>query len=401
MHRHRLSKIFVGIFIVMTLQGGAGEAQATSIVITEGGTYTGNWESQDLTVPVVDIQTSEPVLIQNAVLRGKGTLINIRYAQADVTIKHCSGYGINPNIRGRVMGKFIDSEWTNNLVVENNFIEGTSGIYVQDFYGDGSTNQTIKIQYNQFRNIDGRHSDGVGGYLSSPEGGSAVQFNQVRHVANIEIAWNEIINQPWKSRTEDVMNFFLSSGTASSRLLVHDNFIDGSYPADPVTDDFTGGGIITDGPAQVADNATAYLYVYNNQVIRTTNYGIGISAGHHNEFANNRVIASGHLSDGRWVNAQNIGAYIYNIYNAPAAAFTYNSMHDNEIGWQARNSFGKIARNDLWLPGCETGECENNTPLPAPITHDTEAAEYTLWQNKLKANGIRIGEQNVNPAGIQ
>ncbi|WP_189011719.1 NPCBM/NEW2 domain-containing protein, partial [Deinococcus malanensis] len=43
------------------------------LVISKGGTYSGNWESPD-TGPAVSIQTTEPVIIENANIRGKGVL---------------------------------------------------------------------------------------------------------------------------------------------------------------------------------------------------------------------------------------------------------------------------------------------------------------------------------------
>ena len=50
-------------------------AYSGPLVITKGGTYSGNWESQDPNVPVISVQTSEPVIIENSNLRGKGNII--------------------------------------------------------------------------------------------------------------------------------------------------------------------------------------------------------------------------------------------------------------------------------------------------------------------------------------
>ena len=45
------------------------------LVITHGGTYSGTWESDDRSVPAVVVKTSEPVIIENSVVRGRGDLI--------------------------------------------------------------------------------------------------------------------------------------------------------------------------------------------------------------------------------------------------------------------------------------------------------------------------------------
>ena len=48
---------------------------AGPIIITRGGTYSGSWENLTDRTPVVTIKTTEPVVIQNATIKGKGHLI--------------------------------------------------------------------------------------------------------------------------------------------------------------------------------------------------------------------------------------------------------------------------------------------------------------------------------------
>jgi hypothetical protein len=43
--------------------------------ITQGGTYSGNWESQDPSVAAVPISTTEAVVIQDCIVRSKSDLI--------------------------------------------------------------------------------------------------------------------------------------------------------------------------------------------------------------------------------------------------------------------------------------------------------------------------------------
>ncbi len=83
-----------------------------------------------------------------------------------------------------------------NLRVENNFLRGTPGVKVHMWTGDGSANQTVKVLRNRVRNIDGRISNGKGGYRAGAYGG-LVQFFQsdkVRNMRGMEIAWNEVVN---------------------------------------------------------------------------------------------------------------------------------------------------------------------------------------------------------------
>ncbi len=45
------------------------------IVITEGGTYSGNWQSTDAKTPAVTVSTTAPVVIENSHIRSAGNLI--------------------------------------------------------------------------------------------------------------------------------------------------------------------------------------------------------------------------------------------------------------------------------------------------------------------------------------
>jgi hypothetical protein len=371
------------------------------IVITAGGTYTGNWESDDVNTPAIDIQTTQPVIIQNSIIRSKSVCIHIAMAGANVTIKNNCAYGLNPGVVGGHAGRFINSSASNNLVIENNYIESTAGIYILSFQGNGSSSQTIGIKYNQFKNIEGRTSTGTG-YRSDDVGFirvQAIQFDKVQNMSNVEVAWNEVVNEPYKSRSEDVINMYLSSGKPTSHILIHDNFINGSYPADVAKGSFSGGGIIADGNPTTLASATAYLEVYNNQIVATTNYGIAIACGHDNIMYNNRVVASGYLADNvTFLSAQNIGDYVYNIHSN--AFFFNNNSYNNAIAWNKKNTAGAIVRNDKYFPNCITGGCTSNTSLTSTLTYNTQLQEYTLWQNKLSTNNITLGHASCIVSGL-
>ena len=107
-----------------------------------------------------------------------------------------------------------------------------------------------------------------------------------------EIAWNQVVNQPGQSRPEDNISVFESSGTSSSPILIHDNYIQGAYAADPANDSsYTGGGImLSDGSTGVLATDPGYVSAYNNIIISTSNYGIAISSGHNDTIYNNTII---------------------------------------------------------------------------------------------------------------
>lgn len=219
---------------------------------------------------------------------------------------------------------------------------------------------------------------------SSPR--NFLQLNNVRATKNVEVAWNQVINAPDESRVEDNINIYLSSGTADSPILIHDNYIHGAYPADPVAPKFSGGGIIIDGGTADLQAAAGFVQIHGNQVVSTTNYGIAIAAGHDIDIRDNRIVSSGMLEDGRWLGAANVGSYVANFYGV-ANTFFDNVVTTNTIGWiNAKGQF-----NNVWFPDCPGADCQGNSYLQGAVTIDTEKAEFVSWQQKLVTANVQVG----------
>lgn len=363
------------------------------LVITKGGTYTGNYQSTDPNVPAIFVKTSEPVIIENANLRGSGDLIKGWWN--NLTVRNTRGYGLNPNVYGRVTGRFISAEQVVSLNVHNNYMEGTTGIYTNVFEGNRAAGQTIKILRNVVKNIDGRKSNGAGGYLNERELVQFVQMAKLRDVPGMEVAWNQVINEPGKSSLEENINMYQSSGTAGSRVKIHNNYIQGAYAIYPGTDSgYSGGGVMLgDGDTSSMSVAGGHVDVYDNQIISTSNQGVGLAGGHNQSVYNNRVISSGRLADGTRILAQNVGIYVWDINNGTSkGTFFNNVVRDNQIGWTRINTNGSTWLNNMWLPNCSSS-CYNNTTWSGAVTVDTERAEFTYWQNKLASAGVKVGPQ--------
>src|SRR6185369_16291292 len=139
------------------------------LVITHGGTYSGTWESDDRSVPAVLVKTSEPVVIENSMIRGRGDLIASGVDHTNITVRHTAGFGLNPGVYGKAPGRFLDVEVFDNVDLEDNYMENTGGIHLLNYAGDFSSNETVRILRNQAHNIDGRKSDGNGGWLDFNE----------------------------------------------------------------------------------------------------------------------------------------------------------------------------------------------------------------------------------------
>ncbi|HEX4124231.1 MAG TPA: hypothetical protein VHY37_05840, partial [Tepidisphaeraceae bacterium] len=185
-------------------------ADSSILIITHGGTYRGTWISHDRRVPAVTVKTAEPVVIEDSTVRGPGDLIVSAVDHTQITVREVRAFGENPGAIGKCPGRFIDIENCDSATVENNYLEHTAGIYFNRYAGDFAPGHTIKILRNVARDIDGRYSDGHGGWLDfntraplaggpSENGYYEVQFAQldhVQHLPGVEIAWNQMINDP-------------------------------------------------------------------------------------------------------------------------------------------------------------------------------------------------------------
>ncbi|WP_424949842.1 hypothetical protein [Deinococcus sp.] len=365
------------------------------LVITKGGVYSGSWGSSDANIPAIDIQTDQPVVIENSTMRGRGNIISA--LRGRLVIRNSVIYGINSNVSGRPQGNFLNLNEMYSLDVRNNTINGTLGIYMRAYVGSPSKGETIKISQNKFRNIDGRPSNGKGGYQLdySNQHPHMIQLNDVHSVPNVEISWNEVINEPGKSLVEENINLYESGGTLSSPILIHDNYIQGAYGPQPANDiNYAGGGIVL-GDSGRDNPTTGFVNVYNNTVVSTTNQGIAIAGGSHNHVFRNRIVSSGLLPDNRRIIAQNVGMYLWDIHNSPTsrATFNNNSMEDNYVAWNRVNSNGTVSNNPWWFPSCGTNNitCSGNIS-GGRATLQSEAREYVLWLEKLNSNGVKIGQ---------
>ena len=318
------------------------------IVITAGGTYTGHWTSTGSTPPV-RVRTTEPVTIRNSIVvnRENATLIQAEARGSNVTIEDVFANG--------GAGRFFSGEDVKVLVVRRSDIIRTGGIYVLKTQPGG----TISVTRNRQRDVQG--SSGLRQFL---------QLDQVT-TATIDVSWNEIVNVYGRSRVEDNISLYR---TAFAR--VHDNFIQGGYPNNTL-DGYSGSGIMIDSLGS-HDNE-----IYSNQIVDTTNAGIGIAGGYNNKVYDNRLIFDGRLATGERLAAANVGVFVWDASRDPS--WSNNQAYRNYVGWV--NARGN--RNDWWLPHC-SGNCGNVRHAGA-IRNLNEFAEWVRWLRKLQASKIKVG----------
>ena len=363
------------------------------LVIEHGGTYSGTYTSTSSQTPCVRVRTTEPVVLRGCVLRGPGALVEADDGGADLTIVNCQGQGLPPTADQTAPGRFLHASNPVSIRLEHNYFEHTAGIYIYQWQNSDLPGQTLTVRYNKVREIDGRYRNGGGTTANF------LQLNQVHGLNEAEIAWNEVINSPNGSLVEDVINVYNSSGLRRSPLRIHHNYIRGAYPVPATAASFSGSGITTDGDASSVLTATAYVEAYENQIISTCNAAMNIAAGHNNHFHDNRLVTSGLLPDSTRLNATYAATAIFNYYKKPATVFHDNRMTDNTIGyvkWGANSPLPD--RYDLSAKACST--CTGTTHLPNPITLQTEAQEWPLWQQRQRQHGVVVGPVEAGRAPV-
>jgi len=355
-----------------------------TLIITKGGTYSGTWESYDSQIPAVDIRTSEPVIIENSTIRGAGYLIKSWGYGADITVRNTRGYGLPPTTwRGYIKSRrFLTVDTFRNIVVENCSLENTAGIYIGDDYvGDGTPSNSIKIRYNKALNIDGRTYKGI-------DVVQFVQFNYRGAVPDVEIAWNQVINKPNQSAVEDNINIYKSRGTPEAPMRIHNNYIQGAYPYPANSKEYTGGGILTDSPTKDSTEVTAFVIIHDNQLVGLGNHCIGIAGGNNIEVCNNRAVVAALFNDstrfpfwtsGIWARDYYKGRYTFN-----------NSIYHNTLAVLGKE---RTWRNDIDDSTYIVATVFDNKHLKSEVTINHEADEFKLWQEKLASAGIKLGLQ--------
>ncbi|MFT4309895.1 MAG: hypothetical protein ACMXYL_05410 [Candidatus Woesearchaeota archaeon] len=352
------------------------------VIIGQGGTYRGAWKSTSPDIPAVTIRTDEPVIIENSHTKS----ISAPHIKSDVgytanlIIRNVTAIGISPNTSGQYPGRFIHLDTYTSLEVSNSYLEQTSGIYLHQSTDGGIVNITRNIA----KNIDGRRSDGRGGYQGEHRV-QFVQFDKGNNMIGTEISWNKIVNEPYNSRVEDVISVVTTSGHSNDPIMIHNNYIRGAYPADPLRDSYSGGGIML-GYGRLGNK---YLHAFENHVVSTSNYGIAMLGGAHNRIYNNRIISCGYINsptDGSrvFIESQNVGVLIRNVHNNPS--FEDNIGYNNDIGWMNTT----LTRNDWHV--ADAAEWTENRAIPGtPIPCNLEDEEYELWTAKIMDNNVRVG----------
>ena len=352
---------------------GSAQVCGGPLTITQGGNYSGCYESTNVSTPAVQINTTSPVTLDKATIRHKGEGI-VNMGSAHLTVTNSTFLALDPGIPANQRNVYLYKP--TSFVFENNSLSDGHGILIN---GDNVAANTIRIRYNTVVNI---------GRYAPPS--CCIQFVQFDKVlsSGAEIAWNKVTNVFGQSNVEDVINMYKSNGTQASPIRIHHNLIDGAFPPTAASG-YSGGGIIA------GDAGGSWITISDNRVLSTINYGVAISGGHDNHLVNNRVVSDNKAADGTAFTAGNVGFYVWNYSTSPD--WGNNNATNNASGWLKAD----LTRNDWWIPDCNPiGSCTGNTNLPNPITASTEQAERDGWAADVVAAGLTIGPIAATPTPL-
>lgn len=370
-----------------------------AIKITQGGIYSGIWQSNDTNTPAVSIETADPVTITDSTVSGKGGALILSLVNGgNLTVTNTTGTGEDPMVYGLARPKFVEVSYSSVLTVKNCTMSGVSlGIYVA-----GSTLSSLSIVDNKAFDLDDRVSDGQGGAVPDQRVlGHFVILNQDSAPQGGEIAWNQLINSPANSSIEDLIDIADSHGSdASHEIVIHDNYLEGAF-APVISHWYTGGGIQMDGASDDPARATGFIRVYENVIVRTANYGISIGAGHDISMINNRVVSCGQDGNGNWINFTGPAYSMWNYNNT-------DLYHNNVIlgttggvialiGGRPTNADANTISASQALSNVVSGnDLEHPCWQNGVVTQTAEENERAAWSLKIAKAGVTIGDTHVN-----
>ena len=403
--RLRLAMVWMTAMVAASAHGATGKAPKSGasgpIVITQGGTYSGTWRSDDPKVAAVTIRTNEPVVVRDSHISSRGDLMVVSgvKAGANVTVENVTGTALDPGVSGQERGSFLKASNVASLVVKNNTMTGV--LFGVKIWSSQPTK--LEILNNLATDLEDRASDGNGGFLASrPSLGHFVILNGITAASGAEIAWNKVVQTMGQSSTEDVINIYESQGTAAHPIEVHDNYMEGnSSPV--VTKHYTGAGLIADGPGTNGASPTAYVVFRDNQVVATPGNGIAIAAGHDITATNNRIVSCGMTADGTWYAFGAQAVAVWNYYETNP--FYNNSVTGTTGGMVGPNSAGQPTAFDLWFnasdmqaPGDSVAGNDFTDPCltSTGVNLQAEDDERTFWTQKIAAAGEAIGDQHLD-----
>jgi hypothetical protein len=306
----------------------------------------------------------------------------------NITVRDVSAWGSHPGVDNAPRGHALTTGNATNVDVQYFSQESAGGIFLENWLGDHSAGQSVKLRNIRSRNVigsDGTGNDGAGGYRS------VIQLKDI-HTKGMRIEWIESYNEANKSRIEDTINLFRSGGYDANNLLVGRGFyLHGSYPFPATGDIYTGADLSADGGYNLANGEHPTQWVDFSDVfaVSSGNAAFNIAVGKNITYRKLMAVTSGFLGDGTPMRCSYSGAWVGDFYNT--GDVKSNLIDQLTMGFvrtkDARERF------DVNYAASVAGSITNVTILPDPITLDTEAGVWSHWMSLVNANNVVTGSR--------
>ncbi|HWZ16349.1 MAG TPA: right-handed parallel beta-helix repeat-containing protein [Mucilaginibacter sp.] len=274
-----------------------------------------------------------------------------------ITLSNCYNVHITANSLGNSSDVGIYLYNCYNITIDNNFVTNVAG----GVYVDHSTGGGIIVTANQFLNMQG----------PAPRG-QFVQFNTVSG-GNNSITYNKCQNILGQSSSQEGINLYKSNGSASSPILVDNNWIEGGGP------NSASGGI------QLGDNGGSYEVASNNILVNPGQMGISISGGDHHSVINNTIYAGSQ-------SFTNVGLV---VWGQAGYAVTNSTVSGNKVNFKSSTG----AQNDYWLASGEyTPSGWNTNNWKASV--DASVLPATIVSNPATATAAVAGPSPATTAAV-
>lgn len=326
----------------------------------------------------VSIDVDCPVLVENCDFGGTPYQAYISIRSPDITVRNnrvfaekaASGTTYGP-------GVFLEIDNQNSkvqkLLVEHNYTQGCAGVRIQNITENANK---FVVQYNDILNVN------------TVRGNGTREFKSAFQLLNCPAIWiditrNQIRNKQGLGNGEDQINLYSCIGTAAKPIRVFENLIDGAFSHDLSSGNngYTGTGTTSD-LAGGGKLVPCFVYIFDNQYIRTANAAVNIAGGHDIFVYHNRIATYGKFEDDvTTIGTQSAAMAIFDYYQTGSANFYNNHAKNNLIGyrtwWGDRRdgSMNALAADGKML-------VTDNLHMPDPITLAIENAERQIWEQR-------------------
>ena len=340
------------------------------VTITTGGTYSGTYESRDPNTPAVTIATTQPVVLDGAVIRHTGNGVFAQSTRANLTVKNSRFTALAP-ASGIVEQLDVYAYQPTALVVEHNSFTDGHGITIG---GNNLLTSPFSISYNDFVNV-GRYN--------------AVELIGPIHTDKVlapggTVRWNRCTATYGQSVSEDAFGIYQTNGASGNPIEIGHNLVNGVYPHGGNGSGFTGAAF------DLGDGGGSWLYGHDNVAVNFTNVGLAISSGHDIQHRDSVAVYDGRagFSDSGPIVSSTFGQGLSTWHNPSYPASSRLTINGNRAG-HLRYNDGRWERADFYLEVADL-DSGGNTRL-ATVNGAAEQAAVDSYEASAVAANVHIG----------